>query len=452
MDEANGAFKALLPTFQAWTAYFFHFGGSDVQMPFYMPALWAWHKLGFTSEYGFRLINIPFLVIMVLTLRRFTFWPLVCLASPFVLYYVGELRPYTMQMAFGSLAALGLIRVTEGKTHPDGLSGMHTSFAACLLLSASSLSAAVFAPGIVAAMLIIRPDWLAKKSFWLKSIPWALGGIALGAYYTYTIIKGYGAVAMGGGLMSMAFGAYETMGLLGIGPDRDAIRENPQIITGSLPWLIPAAAIILAAWAFGVRIFLTHTASRERIAIITALAIPFAILAAASVIADFQVLGRHMSPAIPALLLPLAICLGNCTARKIPEILAASAAVLIFIASSLFLRLDPRHARPDYRSASELAIGLLREGKSVLWKADTNAPRYYAWLEGGMPLVNGIQVLESNPPSLLLADVIIVNRPELRYAGIDHKALFRSNYFKPVESSPAGFEVWSTQPLSSGSR
>ena len=441
MDEAGGAFKSLTPGFSDWVRTMFKFGGSDVQMPFYMTGLWLWHRLGVASEYGFRLINLPFLILMALALKRVRFWPLLCLTSPFVIYYVGELRPYTLQMAAGSLAALGIFRIIEGQREGQELRGLHTTAAGCLLLCVSSLSAALFALSIAIAVAIIRPDWLGKKTFWIKSLPWAIGASALAAYYIYTLIEGYRAASTGGNLLSMGFGFYEMIGMLGLGPNRDMIRENPLVVLKSLPWLLPATLIIFASWLIGVCSAYRSTTPRERIAVVITVALPLIILAVTSIVAQFQVLGRHLSPCMPALLLPLAVCISGKAPKKLPVKLIGAAAVIVSLISSFLIRFNPTHSRDDYRSASEIAISLLDEDQTILWKADTAAPSYYAYRKNRRSLSDTFMSLEAHPPSIESADCVIINRPDLRFPGIDHASYLSEKGFELTESLK-GFEIW----------
>lgn len=68
--------------------------------------------------------------------------------------------------------------------------------------------------------------------------------------------------------------------------------------------------------------------------------------------------------------------------------------------------------------------------------------RYYAYLQGGIPLINAVQSLESDAPtSLLTTDYIIINRPDLKYPGIDYQKDFLRNSFK-LERKLNGFEIW----------
>jgi hypothetical protein len=160
--------------------------------------------------------------------------------------------------------------------------------------------------------------------------------------------------------------------------------------------------------------------------------------------ADFRVLGRHLSPAIPAVLLPIAAAFTIQGPQRRLGMTLGTLALAFMLASSLSLRLQEKHARDDYRSATEIGIEALRQGKEVWWQADMNATRYYAHRIGGMPMVNAIQVLESNPPSsLMFADVVVINRPDLRFRGVDYQKELSRNFFKK-EAEFTGFEIWRT--------
>jgi hypothetical protein len=444
MDEGSGAFKALIPDFKDWWAMTLRLGGSDVQMPVYMFLLWGWAQLGALSEFALRAINLPWLILAVLALRRVRFWPLVCLTCPFVLYYTGELRPYAMQIAGGALAAAALAKVIANRERQD-FSGLHAAGAAALLLACSSLTAVIWAGGLWLGVLMIRPDWLGRRGFWLKALPWIAGGLILGAYYAFTLLNGYRAAGTeGSSVLSVFFGGYEMIGLLGLGPSKNELRASPLAVTPYLGILLPAFLCIAGAWAYGVRSWLQTVPLRCALAVACAVLLPVLFLAVIGILQDFQVLGRHLSPAVPALLLPIAAALSAGSKAKWPVLLGALA-VLFMLASSIELRFLERHARDDYRKATHIGIEALKRGKAVWWQADMNATRYYAYRQGGMALVNAIQVLESAPPSsLLVADVVVINRPDLRHPDGRHHEQLKRNSFKPTASF-TGFEVWKTE-------
>jgi hypothetical protein len=447
MDEGNAIFKAMMPSLGEMWAYSKHMGGSEIQMPLYMLSLWGWEKIASNTEYVLRALNLPFLAIMVFALRRYRFWPLVCLTSPFVLYYVGEMRPYMFQMAGAALAFSSIFRILQRDPEDVATEGVHTLFFSSIFMAATSLTAAVCSIGLFIAVLIARPRLLGTLSFWKRVAIWSPLALLVAGYYAYTLIEGFrGAGHKAGGLLSMCFGFYEMTGMLGLGPVRDELRGgNFVVVLAGTPWLPFAALAIMAAWLVGVREFVAPFSPRARIALACSVLLPITVFAAVSVFANFNVLGRHMSPLIPAVLVPLA-CACDVAVRKGKERPFAAAVVLAFLGcatiSSATLRFAERYARDDYRRATHLAIEALGKGRAIHWQADMNTPRYYAFRQGGMPLVRYIQKLESDVPSgYLFTDLIFINRPDLRFAGADHRPILSREGFDLKEAFP-GFEIW----------
>ncbi|MEP2777042.1 MAG: hypothetical protein ABJQ29_12675 [Luteolibacter sp.] len=447
MDEGNAIFKAMMPSLPDMWNFSKHMRGSEIQMPLFMLSLWGWVKIGWESEYALRAINLPFLAIMVLAFRRYRFWPLVCLTSPFVLYYVGELRPYMFQMAGAAVGFSALCQIVRQDPKSAETGGINGLLFSSIFMAATSLTAAVCSIGLCLGLVIARPHLLKNMGFWKRVAIWSPLALLVATYYTYTLMEGFrGAVDRGGGLLSMGFGGYEMIGLMGLGPGRDEIRGSDLIglLTG-YPWLPLFAAVIAVVWLIGVGEFAAPYSPRAKVALASSVILPVTVFAAVSVIANFSILGRHMSPLIPALLVPLACCC-DVAVRKFRSrpfvAVAVSAVIACGIASSAMLRFSERHERDDYRSATHLALKALRDGQTVLWQGDMNAPRYYAYREGGMPLVNYLQRLESEmPSSRMFADIIFINRPDLRFEGADHLPILKRDGFELKERFP-GFEIW----------
>jgi hypothetical protein len=71
-----------------------------------------------------------------------------------------------------------------------------------------------------------------------------------------------------------------------------------------------------------------------------------------------------------------------------------------------------------------------------------NSARFYAHRLGGAPYVHFVQTLESNPPSsLMFADAIYLNRPDIGYRNVDYRAAFRKEGFT-LRKTLTGFEIW----------
>jgi hypothetical protein len=117
----------------------------------------------------------------------------------------------------------------------------------------------------------------------------------------------------------------------------------------------------------------------------------------------------------------------------------------IMLISAIRLRVVGDYARDDFRAATPIAIDALKEGKRVLWLADMNTPRYYAYREGGMEWVNAIQVLESDrPATLMFSDMVVINRPDLLPRKFVDPEILRRNDFH-LSHRLTGIEIWEAQ-------
>jgi hypothetical protein len=245
-----------------------------------------------------------------------------------------------------------------------------------------------------------------------------------------------------GGFLSSLFGFYELLGMLGLGPSRNELRIAPCSILSSLPILVPAFVCFTGAWTTGVIFWRKTISGRTALAVACATLLPVIILITIGYAMNFRVLGRHFSPIIPAILLPIAKALAQTGAYGRPAKVLAVFAIFFAATSALELRFLNRHSRDDYRKATDIAIEALQNGQRIWWQADMNATRYYAFREGGQRLVNQIQSLESEiPSSLMFADIVVINRPDLRYNRDDYKTELRRNSFA-LQSRFTGFEVW----------
>ncbi len=115
---------------------------------------------------------------------------------------------------------------------------------------------------------------------------------------------------------------------------------------------------------------------------------------------------------------------------------------MVMLLSALSLRFGERHGRDDVRQASQYLFEEMAKGRTVMWQADMNSLRYYAYRKGGAAMVNAVQRLESEKPSsLFMADVVFLNRPEVAYAGQNHETVLKKNGFRKIHQF-TGFEIW----------
>ena len=89
-----------------------------------------------------------------------------------------------------------------------------------------------------------------------------------------------------------------------------------------------------------------------------------------------------------------------------------------------------------------MALDALAKNQTVLWQADIGTPYYYAFREGGWPLVHACSILYTEPPSgTMFADLIFINRPDIGYKNRDHNKVMKQAAFD-LETPLTGFEVW----------
>ena len=123
MDEGSTVWFA---SHQGIASFFSSLVGSrgapgDPQMLFYLLYMWGWIKMWGTSEVALRAANIPFAVLLLVTMRwaslrlfaRSNAWLLLCL-SPFVWFYMNEARPYIAVMSFSTLAVVAMLAYLMG--------------------------------------------------------------------------------------------------------------------------------------------------------------------------------------------------------------------------------------------------------------------------------------------------------------------------------------------------
>ncbi len=149
-----------------------------------------------------------------------------------------------------------------------------------------------------------------------------------------------------------------------------------------LPFLALGAggvAVLLLA-AFGS--LKERIGKREVMFFFCAVAVPLLVVLAAGVSGQMRLLGRHLTPLLPFLLVLLAVGLTNClTALSARRKLIGWAALVLLLLSALEIRFAPRHRRDDYRSAADIARQAQAAGEHVWWLADVSTGLYY-----GVPL------------------------------------------------------------------
>jgi hypothetical protein len=270
-------------------------------------------------------------------------------------------------------------------------------------------------------MLVVLPPARWLTLFKIAPVATVLAGIlllALLGYYDWTRSLNLKATQIGTTTPATAvFVFYELLGLTGLGPGRAELRESAL---ASLPrFLVPLGIFTVAAacivW-FALREVRSALDWRKWLLLGCLVAAPVLGLFAIGVLTRFRVLGRHVMPLLPIVL--LVVCLGVAAAWRRGRF-ARCAAILFLsfsVLSCLSVRFAARHRKDDYRSAAHLAQAALAAGQTVWWNADVRPPFYYKFPVVGFGSERGAYSLQNPLPdhltNLPAPNLILRNRPD----------------------------------------
>lgn len=390
LDEVRSGAKAVQPTVGAFVSELLRMGGSDVQMPLYMAALWVWARIFGSAEWTLRALNLVFLALalpVALSTRGVPrpvrrWWAILLTLSPLVTFYLDEARPYLLLLLGGTLVSSAM-----AAPPPDGWPerrDVHRLLLGAVVLSAASLTGAVFAAWPCLWLLLRalrRPP--AKKEF--RALAPALAAaalalVALAVYFLWTLLAGYrGTQSYSTNWRTAAFCVYEFLGASGLGPGRAALRTAPFAALRS--FVIPLAGVATVWALLPCAAFRSHSLPLRRAVrhpLFACAAAGALLLLAGGTATHLRIVGRHLIPALPAFLLALAWGL-DAIIRHDDRAgrLVAAALCALWLASSLSLRFAPRHAKDDVRTAARLAREAAETGSTVWWGGDKWTFEYY---------------------------------------------------------------------------
>jgi hypothetical protein len=458
-DEALTAVKAMQPTIHDWWREMTTDKASDLQMPLYMLYVWVFAKFFGTSEWALRCANIPWFVMGIGAFMSAFQGPkkillaVVALMSPFAWYYIGEARPYAMQLGASLMifAALYRFGIAKEIPIPGERKWVTLFFLGVVLLSGSSLLGMIWAGSAFLALSLVLTRAKLLKLARAHPILCAVSSCilaALAGYYLWTLKQGARASDVGRtDSRNLVFIVYELLGFSGLGPGRLEIREEGwRAFVPFAKWLFIYGVLILDLLILGVwRIY--HGQTRAKLAqMILVTLLPMALILGAGYVKSFRVLGRHFTPLLPVILFVVWTGLKARWARAhwASKPLAFGFVILSLI-SCLSIRFAARHERDDYRSAAGFAKAALETGRAVWWNAGREGAEYYRLSLTGQPgkdaalwLMNPAQEQLANLPP---PDFIMASKPDV-YDGhaVITQYIAKSSY-SPVGVLPA-FVVW----------
>ncbi len=404
IDEANSAIKAMAPTFTDFVDGMTSDRGSDLQMPLYMVMLWGWEKVFGHSEFALRAMNIPlFLFALAVaagawrtTASQRVFFVALSCSSAFLWAYLDETRPYILQFLGATVCTISLANTASSNTPPHDRDIGLFAFG-LVVLCGSSLLGVVSAFWLSLTFLVIslkrqslgallgRP---AVRTVALSAIPVLL---FLGLYYVWTLTVGARASSVGQtGPLSLGFAAYELLGMAGWGPGRGELRSSWQTLLPFTPVLavlsITLGLLLCSGYVTIIRRKGPFTANTSLLVFLAAPVAVFLSSILIGIFGHFRVVGRHLTPLAPFLILVMAVGADSLwhARHRITCRTIVCFALLAMLGSALFCRLNDRHAKDDYRSAASFAHEILANGGTVWWAADPAGANYYG-LDIGPP-------------------------------------------------------------------
>jgi hypothetical protein len=389
IDECWTADFATTSTLRECWNYMARMHFPEIQAPLYMAYIWSWVHLFGSAEWVMRAAGVPWFVggslVLVWYLRPLVasvMIPTLLVAlSPFAWYYSNEARLYAMQLGFASAVIGSAIEIARNQTAGTPNRRALQIFAWALVgLCGSNVLGAVF--GFVFFVVLLAGVRNGLK--FLKTIPFT-GAVTMAlllglvGYYAWTrTVKPQASNVGTTTLQSLAFVAYELIGATGLGPARNALRSGgAAALKPYVPLLavyVPLVVIVLAA---GIRETGSRIGYRKLLVLVLCILSPVLLLAAVGMAIRFRMLGRHITPVLPAIWLVLAFGLTVLWRSGKRGKVIASSFYLFCIASCVSLRFAEQHKKDDYRGAAARAREAIGRGEVVWWNADEAGGRYY---------------------------------------------------------------------------
>jgi len=431
IDESTTALYARTPTIAGFGVKLLNDRISDAQYPLGNFSYWLGARLLGTSEYALRTISALWIALAVLVMARvgylvdIPFLPVLLACHAFTWYYGGEVRPYSIQIAFGAGLLLAVVSVL--RSPPDTRTSLFSfvifGSALCTACMLGVVPCAVV--GIVVFLSLRRRGWTPRPSEKLTMLGGALYLATLGIYYAWTLLLGKGSQMIGVwdvGIENLAFAGYELLGFVGFGPGRYELRELG--LTGGLSGTVSGAVrpsmlgslVLLGIYLLAARnLWRKHWLGKcpEMDFAAPIAGIVFAVssgMFALGMIVHYPFWGRHLAPIFPFIVFLMALAVVECRKGPQSQPVLATALCITLLISGLMVRFDPEHRRDDYRAAARTAMHSLASGQITWWSASAGPAIYYgltlcgpheSWTEGRSPCA----VYVENESPLVLADL-----------------------------------------------
>jgi hypothetical protein len=265
---------------------------------------------------------------------------------------------------------------------------------------------------------------------------------AAAIYYGWTLKEGVRAGMTGMNYLSIPWVFYEHLGFAGLGPGRTELRGAE--VSLFKPYLLPLCLLAVpmgyALWrGMRVRFGLSR---RSLVWIGLAVCLPMAFTFTLGFVKQFRVLGRHLTPMLPYVILAQAFALLYLWRGKWMDRAAAILLVLGLLLSSYECRFAFRHSKDDYRAASAVAIEALAAGKKVWWVADLTSAVFYRVPLSLEDVPGRVRMIYTVPPQLTtLPDEVLLSKPDLCDPSGSVRRFLAERHYRATRSFQA-FTVW----------
>ena len=365
---------------------------ATAQMPFYSFYVWAWAHIFGMDEVALRLSNVPFVLLLLFAMQagsiklfgRRAGWMIVA-ASPFLWFYVNEVRPYVAVMAFAAVASVSLLLYVDSP-------GSRRHWAPWLCLSSSFLLCGVhmlgvfLIPALIAGLVLSNGS---RREKWREALrDWSWPAIVflplflcLGSYYAWGLWQGTHGVRGIPGIRNVAFAWYEFAGFLGLGPPRNVLREAPL---GNALKYFGTLALGVAGWVVVTTYAFTQSKagriSRRVVLLFEMFVTGVLFNCIAALMGRHSFWGRHLAEFFPLFVLILVGLLAGDSAkggRSRSRRIATACLMVIWLVSAMRLAFLEEYKKDDYRGAVSCVVNAAGPTGTILWGASIPAASHY---------------------------------------------------------------------------
>ncbi|MBI1937686.1 MAG: hypothetical protein HYS25_06140 [Ignavibacteriales bacterium] len=453
IDEAATAFYASQNNLNNLVVKISSALSSEAQMPGYLFAMWGFEKILGHGEYLLRTTNIFFIYLFLYALINSDYSKFVkmfvmvfVMVHPFIWYNMNEARS---TIAMFSLAGTLLI-IVKGNI----ISNKKKYLTIFLLLVGLSLNMLFlfFVPGIILYVYIIGRDKYSTIKLLLKNwsaqIILALPLFAvIAVYYYYTLKSGSGGMKQLPSLGNLAFVFYEFLGMLGLGPPRNTLRNLGTEINYLQFILVVSFSLLVISFSIIALFFLANRKIIKKYIFhplfVSAMFISV-LFFVFSFLFSFRFLGRHLAFVLPFLIFYISELSEELTslATKNKMIFFFSMSIIFLSFSSIQLRFNPSYQKDDYKNTINHVLNNYEMSKTVYFVGDMKTAAYYGldfenfekpknWISirKAKLIIQGTLNQDLYPGKAI---VIYSKKHDLFDIGLEKELLLKSHKFIPI--------------------